>query len=63
MIDVSNIFDPSLTLPLLRGGNWIFLFPLFTSSLQGERGVKITGYLRTSYERINHEDTKKRKRV
>jgi hypothetical protein len=27
MINVSNIFDPSLTLPLIRGENRIFLFP------------------------------------
>jgi hypothetical protein len=30
MVDVSNIFYPTLTLPLVRGGNWIFIVtPLY----------------------------------
>jgi hypothetical protein len=30
MVDVSNIFYPTLTLPLARGGNWIFIVsPLY----------------------------------
>jgi hypothetical protein len=36
MVDVSNIFYPTLTLPLVRGGNWIFIVsPLYKGGLRG----------------------------
>jgi hypothetical protein len=41
MVDVSNIFYPSLTLPFTRGGNWIFIVsPLYKALYKGGlRGV------------------------
>jgi hypothetical protein len=41
MVDVSNIFYPTLTLPLVRGENWIFI----VSSLykRGNNVMNITG--------------------
>jgi len=36
MVDVSNIFYPTLTLPFTRGGNWIFVVsPLYKGGLRG----------------------------
>jgi hypothetical protein len=45
MIDVSNIFYPTLTLPLERGGNYIFLNPPLERGIKGGKNVvKITAY-------------------
>ncbi|WP_217357022.1 hypothetical protein, partial [Dolichospermum sp. UHCC 0299] len=46
MVDVSNIFYPTLTLPFTRGGNWIFI--VSPQSIGGTKGgsnvMKITEY-------------------
>jgi len=46
MVDVSNIFYPTLTLPFTRGGNWIFIVsPLYKGGTKGGSNVmKITEY-------------------
>jgi hypothetical protein len=44
MVDVSNIFYPTLTLPLQRGGNWIFIVSPLTRGKGGSNVMKITEY-------------------
>ena len=44
MVDVSNIFYPTLTLPLQREGTGFLLFPPFTRGKGGSNVMKITEY-------------------
>jgi hypothetical protein len=45
MIDVSNIFDPSLNLPYALGRELDFLVsPLQKGTKRGKNVIKITGY-------------------
>jgi|694.fasta_scaffold24751_4 hypothetical protein len=44
MIDVSNIFDPSLNLPYALGRELDFLVSPLRKTKRGKNVIKITGY-------------------